>query len=490
MNSNEFKLSAISRSILPKSKSETDSLYCIMKKEIICINLLILGISCLLTAGFSASSSASVNVRSLHKIEADNAKLIRSGLTTPVSLQNSKALKVEIKKTATGYTFIRNGQPYFVKGAGGTSETEAIKIAGGNSFRAWDTEHGAANLEQAEKLGLTVTMGLNVACERHGFDYNDAVAVKKQLDHLRKEVQKYKDHPALLAWGIGNELNLDYKNPNVWTAVNDIAKMIHQEDPNHPATTMLAGINQIEIDHIKAKCPDLDFLSVQVYGGLAKVPDQLQTAGWDGPYLVTEWGPTGHWECPKTSWGAPVEETSSEKAEVYKTRYEASILKDKNCLGSYVFLWGQKQERTPTWYGLFTEAGETSEVFDVMQYEWSGKWPQNRAPNISSFTVDGKSARSSIPLNPEEKYLVVISVSDPDKDKLTIRWELLPEATDLGQGGDRESRPAPIPNMVTTTSLTNALLSVPAKLGAYRLFVYVSDGHNHVATANIPFMVH
>jgi hypothetical protein len=403
--------------------------------------------------------------------------------------QSRKVQKVEISKTASGYTFKRNGLPYFVKGAGGTSKTEAIKVAGGNSFRTWGTGDGKAHLDRAEQLGLTVTMGLDVARERHGFNYDDPSAVKKQLEKLRKEVQKYKDHPALLAWGIGNELNLDYKNPKVWDAVNDIAKMIHEEDPNHPATTMLAGINQKEIDHIKAKCPALDFLSVQVYGGLAKVPQQLQTTGWNGPYLVTEWGPTGHWECPKTSWGAPVEETSSEKAEVYKTRYEASIIKDKNCLGSYVFLWGQKQERTPTWYGLFTEAGETTEVFDVMQYEWSGKWPQNRAPSISSLKIDGKTARSSIHLNPQEKYLVLLSVSDPDNDKLTVRWELMPEATDLGQGGDKESRPVAIPDMVTASSLTNALLSVPTKLGAYRLFVYVSDGHKHVATANIPFFV-
>jgi hypothetical protein len=403
--------------------------------------------------------------------------------------RNGKVQKVEIRKTATGYTFIRNGQPYFVKGAGGTSETEALKVAGGNSFRTWGTSNGAAHLDRAERFGLTVTMGLDVSRERHGFNYDDAAAVKKQLERLRKEVQKYKDHAALLAWGIGNELNLDYKNPKVWEAVNDIAKMIHEEDPNHPATTMLAGINQKEIDHIKAKCPALDFLSVQVYGGLAKVPQQLQTTGWNGPYLVTEWGPTGHWECPKTSWGAPVEETSTEKAQVYKTRYEASILKDKNCLGSYVFLWGQKQERTPTWYGLFTEAGETTEVFDVMQYEWSGKWPQNRAPSISSLKIDGKSARNSIHLNPQEKYLIALSVSDPDNDKLTVRWELLPEATDLGQGGDKERRPVAIPDMVMASSLTSAMLTVPTNLGAYRIFVYVSDGHNHVATANIPFFV-
>ena len=44
-----------------------------------------------------------------------------------------------------------------------------------------------------------------------------------------------------------------------------------------------------------------------------------------------------------------MEETSSQKAAVYQSRYEASVQQDKTqCLGTYVFLWGQKQERTPT----------------------------------------------------------------------------------------------------------------------------------------------
>lgn len=403
--------------------------------------------------------------------------------------QNDKPVKVEIIGQEGGYKLFRGGKPYFIKGAGGTNYMDRLKEYGGNSIRTWATNNGNKVLDEAQKLGLTVTMGISVGVERHGFNYNDTAAVAKQLNRIRGEIVKYKDHPALLAWGIGNELNLDYKNPKVWDAVNDIAKMIHELDPNHLVTTMLAGINKREIDYIKEKCPALDLISVQVYGGLASVPQQIKSTGWKKAYMVTEWGPTGHWEGPQTPWKASVEETSSEKAAVYKSRYEASIIKDKSCLGSYVFLWGQKQERTPTWYGLFTEAGEENEVVDVMQYLWSGKWPENRAPHLDSVRLDGKKVLDFIYLKPGEKYPADVYVKDPDGDKLTTRWELLSESTDLKTGGDHETRPAAIPGLLKSDAVNKAILTAPEKEGAYRLFLYVYDGKNNVATANIPFFV-
>ncbi len=209
----------------------------------------------------------------------------------------------------------------------------------------------------------------------------------------------------------------------------------------------------------------------------------------EGPYMVTEWGPTGHWESLQTPWKAAIEETSSQKAAVYKNRYEASIKQDKHCVGSYVFLWGQKQERTPTWYGLFTEQGEESEVIDVMQYLWTGSWPQNRAPHIDSLLLDSKKATDFIYLQPDKDYIINVFASDPDQDKMTARWELLPESTDLKNGGDRESRPAAIPASIVEKNLTQAVLKTPEKEGPYRIFLYMSDGHNKVATANIPFYV-
>ena len=397
-------------------------------------------------------------------------------------------VKVEVRKSGNSYQLLRDGKPYFVKGGGGTSYMDRLAAYGGNSVRTWGTQNAAQILDSAQKHGLTVLMGLGVTPERHGFNYDDPAAVKKQFERIKADVLKFKDHPALLAWGIGNELNLSYKNPKVWDAVNEIATMIHKEDPNHPASTVLAGINKREIDYIKTNTPTIDFLSINTYGGLAVLPEQVKAAGWNGAYMVTEWGPTGHWEGLQTSWKAPIEESSSEKAAVYKSRYTYSIGRDTDyCLGSYVFLWGQKQERTPTWYGLFTESGEESEVVDVMQYLWKGKYPDNKAPHIYAFHLDGKKAQNSIQLKAGTAYEAVVDAIDPNQDRLTFHYELLPEATNVGEGGDHEDRPKTVP--LKLANLNKVRITTPAANGAYRLFVYVKDGKNNVATANIPFYV-
>lgn len=406
--------------------------------------------------------------------------------------QNSlKPVKVEVRMIDSSYQLIRDGKPYFVKGAGGSSYLNRVAAYGGNSIRTWSTANAQQILDSAHKYGLTVLMGLGLTPERHNFNYNDTAVVRKQFDRVKADILKYKDHPALLAWGIGNELNLQYKNPKVWDAVNNVAKFIHQVDPNHPATTVLAGINKREVDYIKAQCTDIDLLCINTYGGLATLPRQIRAVEWTGAYMVTEWGPTGHWEGLQTEWKMPIEETSSEKAAVYKSRYEYSVERDKNkCLGSYVFLWGQKQERTPTWYGLFTEKGEESEVMDVMQYLWSARWPANKAPHIYSFQLDQKKVTDNIYIKPGNNYNVLATVTDPDNDKLTYRYELLTEPSKVGEGGDFEERPKPLENTFTNNSNNGRVtLRSPEKEGAYRLFFYATDGHNNVATANIPFYV-
>ncbi|MDF2176886.1 glycoside hydrolase family 2 TIM barrel-domain containing protein [Aliiglaciecola sp. CAU 1673] len=400
-------------------------------------------------------------------------------------------IPAKLVKTDNAWTILRNGEPYFIKGAGGSRYLQKLAQSGANSVRTWSTDDAQRILDEAHQYGLTVMLGLRMGKERHGFDYSDKEAVAAQKAQIREQVLKYKDHPALLVWGIGNELDLFYTNTNVWYAVEEIAAMIKTLDPHHLVTTVTAGINKEKAALITERVPSIDYLSINIYGGLENLPADLLEIGYQGPYVVTEWGPTGHWEIAKTDWGAPIEQSSTEKAAIYRKRYEQGILAaPKRALGSYAFLWGQKQETTPTWYGVFTEAGKPTEVVDTLSYLWRGQWPTQRAPSISAYTLGGKSATQSLRVKPGQLVSVELSYTTGDKEEVAIQWEILPESTDIKAGGDPERRPkARDIEFVSGHQPGHMQFKVPVQPGPYRLFVYVENAAGKVANANFPFFV-
>lgn len=408
-----------------------------------------------------------------------------------------EAKHVVLKKNEKGfYRLFVDGKEFYVWGAGlEFGDMKLLANHGANAFRTWRIDNGRQTgqevLDEALENNLMVFMGIQLGSERHGYDYNNEQWVDQQKESIRKKVLKYKNHPALLGWGIGNELNLNYTNKKVWHAVNDISKMIHKIDGNHPTTTMLSGINKEDVKYIETYCSDIDFISIQMYGDIINLQERLAEAEYDGPYLVTEWGATGHWEVASTKWGAPIEQSSSEKANGIMKRFEKAIGSDSaRCMGSFIFLWGHKQERTPTWYGLFTENNRETEAIDVAHYFWNNEhWPANRAPKIASASLNGKHAIDNVHSAKGKPLTFAYRVSDPDNDDLTWRFEVMREATDLKSGGDEEERPKTIENLVMEDKLNEVIFKSPKGSGAYRAFIYVLDGHNHVATANIPFYV-
>lgn len=403
--------------------------------------------------------------------------------------------RVRIIERDGHYQLLVNDQPFYVKGAGlEFGNQEALVAHGGNSFRTWSAENGRqsgqAVLDRARANGLLVAMGLNMSAGRHGFDYGDPVAVAAQLARIKSEVQRYKDHPALLMWVPGNELNLGSHDPRVWDAVNQVAKLIHELDPNHPVMTALAGLDPELIANLKSRAPALDLIGIQLYADINQLAEKLRLSEWTGPYIVTEWGPTGHWEIAKTSWGAPIEDDSTRKADLLRERYQRYIAIDqRQCLGSYVFLWGNKQERTPTWYGLFLASGEATAGVDAMQFLWTGAWPRNRSPAITAIAIDSRSADQNITLSPGRVHVAQARANDNEKDALTYRWLVLEESAAQSAGGDHEETPSTIDVGVVDAGNGTIRFKAPSKAGAYRLFVYVFDGEGHAAHANIPFRV-
>lgn len=403
----------------------------------------------------------------------------------------AEAIPVELVEKNGKYQLLRGGQPYDVKGAGlEFSDPEFFVAHGGNSIRTWRTDEAVKLLSLGEELGFTVMLCIEIGRERHGFDYDDETAVATQLEYARGEVMKYKDHPALLGWIIGNEMNLHFENPRVFDAINDISKMIHELDPNHPTTTALAGIDGDLVELIDQRAPDLDFISTQMYGDIVNLPGYIEKMKFKGPYMVTEWGAIGHWEVGKTSWGAPIEQNSSDKAANYRKSHETAIAPfPDQVIGSYVFLWGQKQERTPTWYGMLLEDGSKTEAIDVMNHIWTGNWPENRAPRVSEMSLDSKDAHDNVTLKAGKSYPARISASDPENDPLKYSWTVMEESRATQTGGDREDLPEVMQGLVSADGQGSAELKAPSEPGAYRLFVYVHDGKGNAGHANIPFLV-
>lgn len=404
---------------------------------------------------------------------------------------NTEITRSEIRLTEEGYRMFLNGTPFYIKGAGVDSGSiEILAQHGANAFRTWSMDNAESVLDEAQQLGLKVMMGIWVGLERHGFDYDDENAVKMQLERIRKCVLALKDHPALMIWGIGNEMNLQSQNPKVWDAVNEISEMIHEVDPYHLTTTSLAGIDKMDVDRVQSRASDLDFLSIQLYGPIDLLPELIATSGYKGALLVTEWGATGYWEVAKTEWGAPIENNSTKKADLYLSRYQNAIVaQSQQVMGSFVFLWGQKQERTPTWFGMFMPEGNETESVDVMHYAWNGTWPENRTPRLYDFTLKGQRAMDNIRLKAGSSYPAEVNVSDPDKDMLIYRWEIMRESASTKTGGDAEYVPDHIEGLFPENTGASITFLAPQESGAYRLFIYVDDGHLHTAHANIPFWV-
>src|SRR4051794_40366398 len=66
---------------------------------------------------------------------------------------------VRVERKGEGFQLTRDGKPYFIRGAGGGGSKALLREVGGNSFRTWGADNLEAALDEAQKLGLTVTVG-------------------------------------------------------------------------------------------------------------------------------------------------------------------------------------------------------------------------------------------------------------------------------------------------------------------------------------------
>ena len=397
---------------------------------------------------------------------------------------NAQAVKVTLDKNQGNWTLKREGKPYRILGAGGEGPLDMLSKSGGNSTRIWGIDKTTqARLDDAHKNGLTVALGVWLEHERHGFDYSDEAAVQQQAQRVIDAVKKYKDHPAVLVWGVGNEMEGDGKNLKIWKHVEDLCQRIKKIDPNHPTMCVIAEMGERKIQDLHEHCPSLDIIGINSYGGAVSLPQRYQQNGGTKPYIVTEFGPVGTWEVPKNSIDAIEEPTSTAKAKMYRDAYQAFAKDQANCLGCYAFIWGNKQEATATWFGLLLPDGKKLAGVDVLTKFWTGKEPKNLCPKIDKFELVGSNS-----VEGATTVEVKLEASHPQQRILQTKWFLLREASQYVTGGDKQETPPDFSSAIKRSGPEGATLKMPTLSGLYRLYVYVDDGKS-AATANVPLLV-
>lgn len=398
--------------------------------------------------------------------------------------------KVEVIKKENSYILYKDNVPFYVKGASGTTNLKLLKQIGGNTFRTYTTENAQQLLDEAHELGLMVILGIWIEPYSEKLHIKDTLFNERTLSFVRRKVNKYKNHPALLAWSMGNEVHPIEPNISSWKLLNEAALLTKSLDNNHPVTTCVAGYPRRNMPIIKTYLTDVDFISFNTFGGIKTFDKKLNNIFWgyNGPYLFSEWGANGYWEMiEKTTWNSPIEVFHSQTASKLGRIWRNYIIKEKdNCIGSCIFYWGQKQEFTASWYSLFSKENEKTPIIDSLANFWGGTI-DNYSPQLQKLEWQNHTS-TNIRIEKETQQKVNFSAIDHENDMLTYSFEIRPETSrnidDFGYEAE------PLINKTDFKSNSESVkFKAPTNPGLYRLFIKVSDNKGGCDLANLPFMV-
>ena len=365
---------------------------------------------------------------------------------------------------------------------GDRATLETIAAAGAHVVRVY-RESDAWVLDAAHALGLKVVMGLWVGHPRHGFRLDDPAALQAQERAIRSFVTRHRDHPALLAWGVGNEVETGEADPRPsWREVDRLAGIVKALDAAHPTMMVVADTGMAQLRTLAGCCPNVDLLGMNVYAGAVfDLPQRLRDAGIAKPVVVSELGPLGQWQAGRKPWGAPVEPTSSEKAAFFRDAL-AFLHSQPQIAGVFPFLWGAKQEQTETWHGLLLADGSPTAMTDALAQAW-GRPVAEAAPAIRGIGI------AADVFAPGTEISAGIDATSFDGSPLRVDWRVFAEATDLRKGGDAEAAPPRIEVRMLHADAASVRFLAPQQPGAYRLFITLRDRQGKAATANLPFLV-
>lgn len=388
-----------------------------------------------------------------------------------------------------------DGQPFFIKGvtyAGGSdaaqieSDLREIKALGANTIRNWgcNDEDTPKLLAAAEKVGLKVMLGLWLRHGRPGAEDDDSfnwltdtAGRDKQMADTIRYVEAFKNSPALLCWGAGNEviLNIETEEEKVAYAkfLEQVAQEVKKRDPHHPVASVSAWT--IDWPYWEKYCPSLDIYASNVYGyAAAAIPDEAKKLGVKKPYMITEFGVRGEWEIQPDANGVKLDPGDKERYEVIANGWKDLIeAKRPLCLGAFVFHFSDSFDHTSLWLA-FKSKGAIRPPYWGARKAFTGEDPTNWPPSINDFMV----AKASETKTPGAWTRVRLEVTDKEKNPLDVRFAY------LKRDGWRDTS---VEYLAHTASDRDGQywVKMPETEGAFKLYALVRDTHPNLSVAVI-----
>ncbi|WBQ08111.1 discoidin domain-containing protein [Kribbella sp. CA-293567] len=403
---------------------------------------------------------------------------------------------VRVAGSQGNWQLLVNNAPWQVKGlTWGPPASEAgarlpgLKAIGVNTVRTWGTDAGSKPLfDAAAANGMRVIAGYwlqpgggpgSGGCANY---VTDATYKANTLADIRRWTTEYKDNQGVLMWNVGNESVLGLQNcysgaeleaQRIAYArfVNEATQAIHAIDPNHPVTSTDAWTGAWP--YYKQYTPDLDLLAVNSYGNVCQVRQDWINGGYDKPYILTEAGPAGEWEVPNDVNGVPTEPTDVQKRDGYLQAWNCIVGHTGVALGATLFHYGIEDDFGAVWFNL-TPAGEKRLSYYAVRQAFGGPGGGNTPPVITNMTL---SRVTDVPAG--GTITVDVAVTDPDGDPLTHEFRVGGKYID-GSGA-----------LVGTPSSGNGpfTVTVPERLGVWKLYDYVRDGKGNVGIETRSFRV-
>lgn len=411
--------------------------------------------------------------------------LVLAAVCRPVAASTGPNV-VKVVSQGQNYALMLNGKPFYIQGAGageafggnGENYLKMAKEMGANAVRTWGIEQGDQKyLDEAAAQGLYVAAGiwLDYPNSTEGISYvNGQDTMKKKEKEVLDYVERYKGHPAVLLWVIGNEVIAFTQSEEEKIAfarfLDQLVRKVHTADPDHPVAYASSG--KTDLPYLKRYVPSLDIIGINDYSDVQFMENAWLNLGFDAPYLLTEYGASGSWELPKDANGRRIEQSDYAKAAQYRNYWKRVREKKGNNVGGFVFHLGNTTQESLTFYNI-NEHGDRREAYRMIQSLYTGQAIANHAPRIQKFKgVLPALARGA-------SFEVEIDAKDAEGDPLEYDYK----ASTAVEGVFAYHVNEEVPIQVRKNG-NHATLTAPDKGGIYRFYGFVRDDHGNVSSVS------